>query len=233
MFKRSDMEKKKKAEERAMFKTLSFHKKVEHIFTYYKYVFLCATIAVVIIVSLINTVFLNPPQPTFVRVSIYGKYMTPNQIVFISYYLQGNLDESIRDNQRVRVDNFFFVDGHLSLAQSQRFNGQLFSRELDVLIFTEAYFNHLLLRELFLDLRYIFDEDELAAFGDRLIYAHYHQNLPDMAYEDLELTPYVIQLMPGSYLSELKHHDDDLFIAIVRNTQRLNNAEEMVRNIVY
>jgi len=234
------MEQKKKAEEREMFKKLPFGKKVEHIFTYYWAVFIGVLVVAIITISVLNAAVFNPERPTFVRASLYGRYMTPNQILNISIYLHDYIDEPLQDTHRVNVDNFFTVYGQdlqMNMAQIQRFNAQILARELDLIVFTEEYLVHLLMwgnGDLFLDLNHIFNASELDILGDRVIHSHinYHSSIWEYLEDYYEKLPHVIRLQPGSTLAELKRYDGYLFVGIVRNTRRMNNVEVILRELV-
>ena len=241
MFKRSEMERKKKAEEREMFKTLSFGKKIEHIFTYYRAFILGTIIGTIVLISLLNVWFFNQQRPTFVQFSIYGRYLTPGQLNELSHYLHDYIYDGMQDSHAIRIDNFFSAgsDYMVSIAQHQRFMAQIMIQEHDIIIFTEGFKNQLLNMSLFLNLSYIYDPEKLLELGDRLIYIYnenyYLINDPLSSYESLPVyrNPYIIRLDQGTTLADLMWYEGNLYAAIISNTRRLAHAREVLIKLAW
>jgi hypothetical protein len=214
------MEKQKKVEEMAIFKTLPLKGKLEHIWIYYKFVIIGAIAAVIVLGSLLNMYIINPAKPIFAQVSIYGRYVNPNRLMAVHQYMQGYLDGEYGAQTQIRVDNFEVRaatgDDGYNMAQAQRFTANLFVRELDLIVFTRAFAPHLVDLEIFMDLRNVLSAEELDELDDRVD--------PGCRF---------IRLPYDSELARLTGISEELYIGVIVNTARLENASEILKKLIH
>ena len=233
IFERSEVDKQKKAEEWAAFKQMRFTKKIEHIFVYYRLVIFFTLAVVFGVGALLNTTVFNRPDPTFAHITIYGRYITPIQRRYIEIYLQRHIAEPMAETHQITMENLFIergATGSLTGAQAQRFTAQLFVREIDLIIFCGQFFDQLNDRDIFMDLRHAFSENELAALAPRLLHGVYTA-FDEYGRPHSEETPFAVRLNPGSMLVQLKDHGDSIYIGIVTNTRRQQPASVVMRGL--
>jgi len=232
MFKRTDIVKEKKTEEMVLFEQLPLKKKIEHIWTYYWMVIVGGIIAVIVVFSFVNSMFLNPARQTYVQINFYGRFLDFEQVRELREYLNEYIDASLYTHT-VQIENYFVsADFGAEAAQIQRFYANIFARELDMLIFTEPFFDELLESEIFMDLRHVLTEEELEKLEDKLISANYLQNIPEAEYLELEYFPFVIEIREDSRLHYIMEYDGNLYVAVVSNARRLDNIGNMIRQLI-
>jgi len=234
LFSRSEVDKQKKAEEWAAFKKLSFFKKLEHIFVYYRSIIFFTVVIVFGVGALLNTMVFNRSKPTFAHITLYGRFTTPIQRQYMEIYLQRYIPDTLANTHEINMENLFIEHGSarsLTGAHAQRFQAQIFAREIDLIIFCGEFFEQIHERGILMDLRQIFTESELAALSGRLQYFEYREydNYGDYI---VNAIPYAARVIPYSMFPQLKDHGNDIYIGIIVNSRRAGNALTVMQGLL-
>ena len=117
------------------FKKMSFKKKAEHLWEYYKVQFFLILFAAVITGWLINDVFINPPPKPYAWVAFYDDYVNSEVTERLSSaFTEKFVPEG--ENLDVKFTSYYSseADPTVAVDMDQKFSMVLYSRELDIII---------------------------------------------------------------------------------------------------
>jgi hypothetical protein len=154
------------------FKELSFKKKLEHIWEYYKWFIIGMIVVVVAGSSLCYHMFIKQRPVNFAGVAFYNINLTEEQYNGVKDEMNEALSLTYPDT--IQITDYYFIDGDVIFndEMNQRFSMQLFSKELQVFVSYSDNFDEALSDGFIADLTKYYSSAELEALKaqDRLLY---------------------------------------------------------------
>jgi len=213
-------------EELKKLRKMPFKKKMEYIWEYYKFYLLGIVLVLVIIGSLINTWFINPPPSTALFVAWSAGFATEEQLTDLADVLEELLVDK-NENEEVIVSRFASsgVDPSFDMANVQRLVAMIAAGVIDVFILDletlEEKSNNGFVKPL---------EDVLAEIRSTnpRVYDRIMENAITIRYEPEE--DIIAESIMGIYISdsvlykELGFFEQDLYISIASTTRSLENV---------
>jgi len=220
--------------EREKLKEMNLREKFEYIKEYYFWHIIFSVVALIIIITGIYAA-LNPPPQTFVNVTFYGNSVERDARERIEYDLTVRFIEDI-DHYRISTLNFFAQTGdpEFNLAQLNFFTAEVTAAQIDIIITHPDDFTSLVANYFAMDLREIFNEQEMQNMQNIIEYAH----LVD--FDALELTvthihedaPFGLSLRNSSYMQGIDAGFANWILVVVPNTQRMPAVRQIIDFII-
>lgn len=232
-------------------KGMGFKAHWDYFWDYYKIHVIVAIIAIIAIVSMAKDIIGQKPYAlscTFINTASMQESGT----------LKADFEEYAKiDTSKyvVSIDASSTIDlnnpDQYTIANSERIYAMIAARDLDIIMADEAIFNNYIGNEIFQDLRLFFTEDELAALGDKVIYADpaTFEKKDDAESMDVETTapatnniienpdesekanliPVGIKLENNAHLDELEYYPGEpAYIGIVTASERTDMAKDFI-----
>jgi len=142
------------AAEKAKLKEMNFTEKRQYIWEYYKLHIIVIILLLVLIGSVINNVFINPPKQTYFYIAWLTQHEMPNHPEILAESLTIIVEDP--DRQIVLVSSYAITNNpELDIALQSRFFARLQSGDIDGYLLTEEAKNEILEDELVLPVHYI------------------------------------------------------------------------------
>jgi hypothetical protein len=148
------------------FKELTFSKKLEHIWEYYKWIILGVLFIIIAGGSLIYTMVLKPQPEYYAGLAIYRPHISIEANESLTADL--NTAMSLEDGQSVNVTDFYYTedDTLFNNDMEQKFITYLYSLELNVVTAAKSDFELFVQSEYVAPLTDYYSEDELKALDE-------------------------------------------------------------------
>lgn len=208
------------SEKTITFKDMNFKKKAEHIWEYYK-LHIFGTIGIILVICfLINNYILNPQKGIYSGVAFVGTFVSDNKIEYLHDTISSELVPE-NENLEVRFNTFYEMESDIMIGieLGKKFETMIMSKEIDVIIASEADFKSLVYQGYIIDLNENFDNTFIKNY----------KNPNDILYsdnaQDKSQKPYGVRLGDVKYLKIIPDIDwDNMYIGIVRHNERNENA---------
>ncbi len=192
------------------FKELSFPKKIEYIWEYYKIHIISVISVVALGIWLVNRLVLNPPPEVCMGIAIYGPYVQTDKIAELNNYLNEKLIPP-DVNETIETVNFFFTedteaeDVVQDADMKNKFYTYLYSMQLDLLILNEEEFKSCIKAEFLTPVTDFLSADTVGELEDngKLLY--------DSVTDGGEQLPYGISVADSAVFKDLGILDDDAY----------------------
>jgi len=210
-------------------RTMSFKEKAEYIWEYYKLLLVGIGVFFLIIGSIINTVFINPPAQTALLIEWSADFVMHEQLESLADVLTENLvDESV--NEVVMASLFFEAaeDPQMHMAMISRRMALIAAGELDVFIQSAAQLEETAMMGVVMPLDNMLSDIEarypsvFGTIGENLVYAQYDTYETDGLYGQERVVG--IDIGGSPLLRELGFHERELIFSVVSNSNRLGKA---------
>ncbi|MCL2605262.1 MAG: hypothetical protein FWD90_12350 [Defluviitaleaceae bacterium] len=207
-------------EERKKLGRMTFREKRQHIWEYYKLPIIVAAVVMVLLGSIVNRI-INPPKEDFLYVAWLGAQIDPALLTELGERLEPAVDNPER--QQVTVITYAATADHaLNAAMQTRLAARVRVGDVDIMMSTRAG---------------IFELNEAGGWlrpADDVLHALRISDPP--LYERLDLyviegKPMGIRLAGSPLLESLGIDTGDLFLAVVSNTQRVDNIALALREL--
>lgn len=212
------------------FKKMSFNKKAEHLWEYYKAPFFFGLFIIIVTGWLIYDVFINPSPKPYAWAAIYDNYINSDVIERLSSeYTEKFVTEG--ENLDVRFTSYYSSeeDPTVAVDMDQKFSMILYARELDIIITGKNektgfdYFSNFAKDGNIMPLDLVYSKEELDGFekAGLLLYC-----------EDTEgkKRPFGVSAKnTESVLKDYKGFNQDTkYIGIAAMSQRIENAKKVI-----
>jgi len=213
----------------AKLRTMSFKEKAEYIWEYYKLLLIGIGVFLLIIGSIINTMFINPPAQTALLIEWSADFVLHEQLEDLAGALTEHIvDESV--NEVVLASLFFEVaeDPQMHMAMVSRRVAMIAAGELDVFIQNAAQLEETAMMGLVMPLENMLSDIEaryplvFGTIGENLVYARYDLHETDGLGGQERVVG--IDIGGSPLLRELGFHERELIFSVVTNSNRLGNA---------
>ena len=193
---------------------MSLKEKLEHIWTYYKFLLIAIAVIVIVAVSIIGAL-LNPDPPTFASIAFYEVYLGDAFDAEFKEILTGELIGE-GDNSAITTD-FMFSGGDPSaeMAMVQKLMAIVSSRSLDIIIAENENIEQFIAEGYFMPVA----SAGLEVPEEYLVYG----STSDDDDDDAPLA-YAVNLAGSGMLRDLGIRAEALSLGIVVNTERPENA---------
>lgn len=149
------------------FKDLTFKKKIEHIWEYYKWVILGVLFVAIAGGSLVYAMVIKPREVNYNGIAVYRSHITMEQ----SDGLAGDINKALGlvQPETVTVSNFYFDENDVifNTEMEQKFITYLFSKELHIITGVKSDIEMLIDSEYIAPLNEYYSADELEEFEDK------------------------------------------------------------------
>jgi hypothetical protein len=205
------------------YRELSKKQKKEYIWEYYKYHIVGIVSLLLIIGSLINTWFINPPAKAAVSITFMNKYINTDETDEIKNELVKLIITEEDHNKDVFINNYFLTDNienaDLDMASNTKFMANISAKELDVIILNKEKFENLSAIGTFLELDKLMLNDELDKIKDKLVK---QKNIDTSKYGY-----YGIDVTDNEKLKSIMG-DGEKIMCIINNTTRLEESIKVI-----
>ncbi|MCT4598891.1 MAG: hypothetical protein N4A50_13565 [Vallitalea sp.] len=205
------------------YRELSKKQKKEYIWEYYKYHIVGIVSLLLIIGSLINTWFINPPAKAAVSITFMNKYINTDETDEIKNELVKLIITEEDHNKDVFINNYFLTDNienaDLDMASNTKFMANISAKELDVIILNKEKFENLSAIGTFLELDKLMLNDDLDKIKDKLVK---QKNIDTSKYGY-----YGIDVTDNEKLKSIMG-DGEKFMCIINNTTRLEESMKVI-----
>lgn len=154
------------------FKELSFKKKLEHIWEYYKLIILGVIFIIFVICTIFYSLVINPRHDTYAGVAIYDQYLNQEQLEGLEADVDAAL--SLPKDKTVRFTTYYFDedDDVFNVDMQQKFMTYLYTLETHLIAAYRAAFENFVSSGYIAPLTDYYSEEELSALDEkgRLIY---------------------------------------------------------------
>lgn len=183
------------------FKDLTFKKKLEHIWEYYRLMIFGVLFVVIAGGSLVYLMFIKEKPVNYAGVGIYNSYISDEKSAELTNRLNKAL--SLTSPNTVTVSDYYFDENDelFNVDMEQKFVTYLFSLEMHTVAAPKADMEAFVQAEYIAPLTDYYTEEELAKIEDRLIY------LPDPLENNKE-KPFAISLEDSALCSSIGIFDN-------------------------
>ena len=154
------------------FKDLSFKKKLEHIWEYYKLIILGVIFLIFVAGTIFYSLVINPRPDTYVGVAVYDQYLNQQQLEGLEEEMDTAL--ALPKDKTVRFTTYYFDenDDLFNVDMQQKFMTYLYTLETHLITAYRAAFENFVSSGYIAPLTDYYSEEELAALDEdgRLIY---------------------------------------------------------------
>lgn len=208
------------------FKKMSFKKKSEYIWDYYRFYILGSILAVIIFSSIFYSVFLNPLKELYSGISFYGDFVNDSSLSALNNKITHDLVKN--DTHEIRFSCFYEMpdDPAIALVLEQKFSAMIIGKEIDLIIADKDYFHYLTDTGYIISLEEIMDSAKLNEFknSEELYY--------DSNQEDSTQRIYGIKLENSTLLKTINYPAKERYVGVVRNGIRIDNALETLNYLI-
>jgi len=216
------VKKEPKKTEREKLRELKGKEKAEYIWEYYKAYFVTAAIVLVIGLSLLNSLVLNPPKKVYLNFITYGDYVPTETVDAIATDLSAKIVPT-PDTHEVYGEGYFISesDPETSMGVMQKLVANISIGEIDLIIADKPTFASMLSEEMIKPISGVFNQATLAGFDEAIIYraAPVVYDI-DMKATKLPEDAYGFLLKDNAYFESLGITIGDRVIGVVTNSQR-------------
>jgi len=212
----------------AKIREMTFKKKAEYIWEYYKIPIIAFVAILLMIGSLINIWFINPPATTTLLISWNASFAPDTAMTDLAAVLNYRIIDE-KKNEKVEVISIWiseeFGDPMMNMGNMQRLVAMVAAGSIDVFILNtellEEYTEGGMIQPL---------EDILADVRARnpIVYNRIMDNTVKLPHEseDGRITEKIMGISVGDrpLLSDFTHFQQELFFAVVTNSSNLNNV---------
>ncbi|WP_408070353.1 hypothetical protein [Butyrivibrio sp. JL13D10] len=234
-------------------KGMGFKAHWDYFWDYYKIHVIVGIIVIVAAVSMIKDIVSQKPfalSCTFINTASMNEADSlTNEFAQYEGIDTSKYVVSIDASSTINMEN----PDQFTVANSERIYAMIAARDLDIIMADEAIFKNYVGNEMYQDLSGYFTADELAAFGDKVVYVDPESLVrdDDMASLDAEaaavprtadiienpsesekakLMPIGIKLENNSHLTALEYYPGEpAYIGIVTATERADTAADFIR----
>jgi len=217
--------------ERDKLRKMTFKGKLEYIWDYYKIPIICIIAGLILIVSLINTLYINPPPGNALMIAWSAGIATDEQLD----KLKETLDERIVDegaNKVVTISLFIAseLNPSFSMANAQRMLAMLAAGEIDLFItdlpLLKEYSNQEIIQplDIVLDALKARNPAVYDRIEEKIVYASYRTEDGSTAERKMG-----INIGDSPLLAELGFYEQELIISI---SISFGNIEGVIRSFV-
>lgn len=224
-----DFESKDDIEAKEQFKKLSFGKKVEYIWDYYKWYFISGILCILILLWALNHYILNPPPGTYTGIAFFDISVTDDEITSLRTSLT-NATVPEEENKIVNCVAYYAVedDPLFEDALLQRLETMLLAKEIDIIIAEEENFKQLSYDGYIVNIDEALSAEELKPFETKNE-LFYNTNA-----QDSTLRPYGIKVNNSEYLKNIsgfKNSKENIYLGFIRFNTRQEQATKITQNI--
>ena len=206
-------------------KPMNWKQRIDHLWTYYKE-YLLVVFMVVFSLSIVGTMLVSRSKETLVSGMMVNIYMEQEAYNYLTQdYLAdlgGNPKNQIAEMTSVNFgDPFDPEEGENSYYASQILIARVSGQMLDYILLDKYGFEYYVAQEVYLDLRKVFTEEELAQFAkeDRLVMIREE--------EEEEAIPVAVKITDIPFCKDNINMEGDVYFALSGSTQR----PEMCRDV--
>lgn len=214
---------------RTQFKQLSFGKKAEYVWTYYKWYFIGAVLCILILLWALNHYILNPPPSTYTGIGFYNIQVTDDEIET----LRNSLGDAVilpDENKVMSIASAYTFDEDplYEDALRQRLDTMLLAKEIDIIIAPEEEFKTLSYSGYIVNIDECLTEEQLKIFKDN------NEIFYNTNEQDSTTRPYGIKVNNSPYLKEIsgvKLTESNIYLGFVRFNERQEQAAKTAETI--
>ena len=211
-------------------KPMTWKKRIDHLWTYYKAALFVAAI-VVLVVSFLVTVITNQSKEVIVGGMVVNVSMEQEGMNYLSQDYKAELAPDDK-NKLVTLEYTTFQDpsdpqfGEQSYYASMLLTARVSGAMLDYMILDKYAMEYYITQEVYLDLREVFTEEELAELTaqGKVIYA--------MQEENTERWPIAIVISDLDYVKDNVTSEGDVYFALSGNVRSLETCRNVWERIL-
>lgn len=216
------------------FKKMSFKKKVEHIWEYYRVNIFLTIFFLALAGSLINVIFINPAAKTYAGVAFYDNYVNSDVIAELNNdFTKKFVPEE--ENLQVKFSSYYSSESDPTVAvdMAQKFEMLLYAKEIDIIVTGknektgEDYFSGFAKQGLIAPLDQLYSKDELDQFEQKGILLYCQDG-------EGKKRPFgVCAKNTTSILKDYKGFKQEIkYVGISNITERPENAKKVLNSLV-
>lgn len=208
---------------------MNFHDKMEHFWEYYGKMALFVAVCLAVVLTIVITGVINVNT----EVIVSGATVNVDLSLEGADYVSEGFYQTHKTEGRQRVDYsnvYMYAEGTTDNIEHtydtiQGVVAQVGAKELDYLIMDEIGFGFLVGHEIFMDLNEFFTQEELAAFGDKIIYAQEENSEKQV--------PLAINISDCEFLKEnAQIKNQTVYFSPIVNTTRKDTCKEFLNYIL-
>lgn len=195
---------------------MTFSKKVDHLWTYYKEYLLVAAVALLIVGGVLSGL-INASKELMLSGVAVNVNLSPDGHAYLSerYFekLEGNAKRQHVDFSYVAFGDLDdYSNAEINYNTSMSVIAMAAARTLDYIIMNESALEYYINQDMFMDLREFFTQEELAQWAQKVIYAE-----PEDAEE---MYPVAIVITELPFTQDCVTTDGPIYLAFTGNTPR-------------
>lgn len=206
--------------------SMNTKEKAAYIWEYHK-VHICLFIFLAIVVSsLIYAIFINPAPKIYSGVAIYGDFVSDDKLLL----LKNTLTETVvpeNINKEVRFTRFYIneLDPMVEIEMGQMFEAMLLSKELDLVIADNMYFDDLLKSGYIVGMDEILSDSEIKELAGNVLYTKNPMDEHDR--------PYGVSLAESKIIKDVPEIDPNThFIGFFRISDRPEESAKVLSELL-
>lgn len=210
------------------FKKMTFKKKAEHIWEYYRVNIFLTVFILFVAGSLLNTVFFNPAPKSYATIAFYDdnvntEVMTAIEDIFTEKFVNPS------DNLKVKCMAFYGLksDPIVAVDMDQKFQMLFYGKEIDIVSTSSELFERLSSQGAFLSLDKFLSAEEIAQFekDGMILYAKGYDGGEVPFGVSLKNTTTVLKEYGG-------FEQEKRYVGISAATERIDNARNVFLELV-
>ena len=210
------------ATEHAKLKDMTFKEKASYIWEYYKIPIIAVIAAIIVIGSIINSVWINPAKKMYLQIAFYGEYVDDNAITAMCNQL-GDAVMTPEDQQTMQISGASFMentgDPQMDMAYQQKFAAMLSDGELDLIIINASDLDDMASQGILAPIKNYLSDSLLPQLSDKLAEA------PD---ENGNNDYYAINLDNVKLFNDNGLITDGMCLGVVVNTTKPDNVKSAI-----
>lgn len=208
-------------------KPMTAKQRVEHIWEYYKEYMFIALMVILLLIAVITSILNSRTEVLF-----SGALVNVNVTNAGWEYIDGDFFEHIggvEGKQEVRITSSFFEDMYTSAEKFDiNYNvvmsvvSMVSAKSLDYMLMDQNAMEIYLTQDVMMDLSDFFTEEEINAFGDRLIYLE----LEDEDGESISRSPVALDVTDMPFVQDCLDVKTNCYFALAANTPHLDTCRD-------
>ena len=211
--------------EHAKLKDMTLKEKASYIWEYYKIPIIAAVVVLLIIGSIINTVWINPPKKTYLQIAFYGQYADDGAISAVCGQLENAL-MTPEERRTMEISGASFLvnsgDPQMGMAYQQKFAAMLSAKDIDLLVVSQTDLDTWAAQGILSPIKDSLSDRLLAKVSDKLV---------ESADENGVKADYAIKLDGNKLFVDNALPADGLCIGAIVNSMRRDSARRALEYI--
>jgi len=211
--------------EHAKLRDMTFKEKASYIWEYYKIPIIAAVVVLIVIGSIINTVWINPPKKMYLQIAFYGGYVDDSAISAVCGQLESGI-MTPEDQQDMQITGASFMnnsgDPQMDMMYQQKFAAMISGNELDLLVTDANDLDDMVSQGILAPIKGYLSDSLLSQLSGKLLEAPDENGVQD---------DYAIKLDENKFFDAGGLPTDGMCLGVIVNTNHADNVKSAIEYI--